>query len=271
MHQSPWRLIVDAPQSAARNMAIDEAIAIAFSEGKAPATLRLYSWATPSFSIGAFQKLESDYIALLEAQEIDLVRRMTGGRGILHDDELTYSVVAGTAHALFSGGIQGTFQSIAGGLLNGLKAVGVEAAVHAPVRSGRPARKNRLCFDAVSVYEITARGKKLIGSAQRRWKNHFLQHGSLVLKKSNLGTPCSQGLPLNLVSEHQITLFELMNRDPRHDVLCQALKTGFENALSITFKAGGLSRDEENRVQECLQKKYGRRLWNVCRDQTAMP
>jgi len=247
-------------------MAIDEAIAIAFSEGRAPETLRLYRWEKPSFSIGAFQKLEEDWIASLEAQNIGIVRRMTGGRGLLHDNELTYSVISSTNDPLFSAGIKGTFQSIAEGLLSGLRKLGVEAVLHTPARNLRPPQKNPLCFDAVSWYEITARGRKLIGSAQRRWKTHFLQHGALIIKQSGILNHQPEAFPSNLISENQITLAELMNTPPSHALLVQALKAGFEDALSFTLKPGRLSDHENTLVQQCLKERYGRHTWNLYRD-----
>lgn len=266
MEKRPWRLISEPAQSAALNMAIDEAIAIAFSEGKAPETLRLYRWEKPSFSIGSFQKLAANWITALEAQDIDIVRRMTGGRGLLHDHELTYSVVSSTAQPLFSKGIQGAFQSIAQGLLAGLRQIGVEATLHTATRKPHPERKNPLCFDAVSCYEITAQGKKLIGSAQRRWKNHFLQHGSLIIKQSKALQDEPGHFPTRMISKNQITLAELMNTPLSPETLAHAIKTGFENALSLNLEPGELSPYEKTLVQQCLQEKYAQRAWNLYRN-----
>lgn len=271
MDKRPWRLISGPAQSAALNMAIDEAIAIAFSEGKAPETLRLYRWEKPSFSIGAFQKLATNWIATLEAQDISIVRRMTGGRGLLHDHELTYSVVSSTAQPLFSKGIKGTFQSIAQGLLAGLRQIDVEATLHAPTRKLRPEHKKPLCFDTVSWYEITAQGKKLIGSAQRRWKNHFLQHGSLNIQQSDALKDKSGNFPARIISKNQITLSELMNTPPSPETLAQAIKTGFENALSLNLEPGELSPYEKTLVQQCLREKYARRAWNLYRKKIENP
>ncbi|VAX28748.1 Lipoate-protein ligase A [hydrothermal vent metagenome] len=266
MHKNPWRLIVEPAQAAAENMAIDEAIAIAFSEGKAPETLRLYTWKNPSFSIGAFQMLEKDWITFLEAQEIDIVRRMTGGRGLLHEHELSYSVIASIKDPLFSGGIKGTFESIARGLLAGLKEIGVAAILHTSARKPHPKAKKALCFDAVSGYEITAQGKKLIGSAQRRWKTHFLQHGSFVIKQSEWVKNEKRAFPLKLISENQITLTELMASPPNPETLIHAIKTGFEKTFDLNLEVGELSDDEKKLAQGCLQEKYARRTWNLYRE-----
>jgi len=261
LRKNSWRMIVEPAQAAAENMAIDEAIAIAFSEGKAPETLRLYTWKTPSFSIGAFQMLEQDWITLLEAQEIDIVRRMTGGRGLLHEHELSYSVIASIKNPLFSGGIKGTFESISLGLLAGLKEIGVAGILHTPARKPQPRAKKTLCFDAVSGYEITAQGKKLIGSAQRRWKTHFLQHGSFVIKQSE-----TRAFPSKLISENQITLTELMASPPNPETLIHAIKAGFEKTFDLNLEVGELSDYEKKLAQGCLQEKYARRTWNLYRE-----
>lgn len=260
-----WRLLTDPPQSAAINMASDEAIAISFSEGKSPASLRLYSWDRPSFSVGAFQTLDADWIAALDLFGLPVIRRITGGRGLLHEHELTYSVISSTSDPHFCGGIKGTFQAIATGLLEGLRQLSVEATLHIPVRSLQREGKNPLCFDTAGWYEITAQGKKLIGSAQRRWKSHFLQHGALILKKSKDTPDGTRPFPGWLSSENQISLSELMSPLCPHASLVQALIQGFENTLSIELKPGALSAYEQEIMNRLLLEKYGRREWNLYR------
>jgi lipoate-protein ligase A len=253
-----WRLLIDPPLPSAMNMAIDEAISIAFSEGKVPPTLRFYRWSIPSFSVGSFQKLEPDWLDFLQAKSIPLVRRMTGGRALLHDRELTYSIVSSTRDPLFPGGIKGTFHSIANGLLAGLRGIGVEAEVHTPARRGRPNRlHNPLCFASTSWYEITARGKKLIGSAQRRWISHFLQHGSLILEKSQAEN--------RFFSGNEISLSDLLPA-PLHDPLEGAFKNGFESALPISLEAGLLTPEELRKADSLVKEKYGNSAWNLYRE-----
>lgn len=239
-------------------MAIDEAIAIAFSEGQAPPTLRLYGWAAPSVSFGSFQKWETAWEDLQGRGELHFVRRITGGRALLHDRELTYSVVASTKDPLFSEGIKGTFYAIAGGLLAGLTSLGVEADIYAPPRSQRLEHPpNPLCFASTSWYEITAQGRKLIGSAQRRWTKHFLQHGSLILQK---------GADRTFFSENQIGLSELLPRLPDDESLRQMLKKGFESALSIQLEEGSLTPEEKTVSARLAKEKYGNPAWTLRRE-----
>jgi lipoate-protein ligase A len=160
------------------NMAIDEAIADAFGRERVPPTLRFYSWSHPSFSIGRFQTLEPEFVALLKTHSIPLVRRITGGGGVFHHQEITFSAVASATDPHFTGGIKGAFYPMVMGIAAGLKSLGVPAEVclTPPERSPSP---NRFCFARTSRYEIVAEGKNLMGSAMRRWKGHFLLQGSL--------------------------------------------------------------------------------------------
>jgi lipoate-protein ligase A len=241
------------------NMAIDEAISIAYSEGAVPPTLRLYRWSIPSFSIGSFQKLESDWLDFLKTGSIPLVRRMTGGRALLHDAELTYSVVSSTRDPLFSEGIKGTFHAIANGLLAALREIGIEAEVHTPPRGERAGRpRDPLCFASTSWYEITVQGKKLIGSAQRRWVSHFLQHGSLIVGRSQIENP--------FIAGNQIALADLLSETPPPERLEAALKEGFEAALPIALEGGSLTRGEEKRAEILVKNKYGNDAWNLRRE-----
>ncbi|MFQ5543978.1 MAG: biotin/lipoate A/B protein ligase family protein [Nitrospiria bacterium] len=257
--QLPWRFIIDPPLSPARNMAIDEAIAIAFSSGKVPPTLRLYQWARPSFSIGTFQKLDPGWLDHLNRLNVAIVRRITGGRGLFHDRDLTYSVVASTKDARFSGGIRGTFRSIANGLLAGLEQVGVQGKIYAPPHGRRLNReKDPLCFSSTSWCEITAGGKKLIGSAQRRWHSHFLQHGSLILETRSGKYP-------RFFSDHQISLSLLLENIPPIKILEQGIKSGFEEALTIRFVQGKLTQGESDLTERLIREKHGNDQWTLYR------
>jgi len=254
-------------------MARDEAIAIAFSEGKSPPTLRFYQWSALSFSIGAFQRLSPEWWARFEKacerDPIALVRRITGGRGLLHEHEITYAMIAGTEDPLFSGGIKETFYAIAKGLLCGLEALGIEADVSRPSRKERgEGNKNPLCFAASSWYEITAKNKKLIGSAQRRWRSHFLQQGSMMMGKSRVAFRTGEAEGNPWVSENQMTLSELLPELPPYLQVANALKSGFESAFDLRFVPGTLTAYELKLVEGLVYKKYGNPAWN--RDRTGL-
>jgi lipoate-protein ligase A len=168
-------------------MAADEGLLAAASRGPADPVLRLYTWDPSAVSIGKFQdEGRSCRRAECERRGIDIVRRATGGRSVLHYRELTYSIIARTDDPLFPNEILGTYKVIAQGLLAGLQRLGVPAELVS--RSGRHAGKVRpfsrepACFSSPSWFEVVARGRKIAGSAQRRISGAFLQHGSVLIE-----------------------------------------------------------------------------------------
>jgi lipoate-protein ligase A len=174
-----FRLLLTPPASGAWNMAVDQAILAAVSRGEAPPTLRLYAWSPPCLSLGRHQPAEDADTARLAARGWEIVRRPTGGRAILHTDELTYAFIAPAGHPLMRGGVLPGYRSIAVGLLEALRLLGIAARME----DERPPEKHpaAVCFEVPSSYEITVRGRKLIGSAQVRREGAVLQHGSLPL------------------------------------------------------------------------------------------
>ena len=181
-----WRLILDPAYSGVRNMAIDAALLKSANTSKKPlTTLRLYSWSVPTISVGYQQKPEN-----FSQYNLPVVRRLTGGRAVLHDKELTYSITVPKFDQLFAGGITDAYAAISRCLVAALKDVGVQG-----VDFARPAsklsiterekrfgsrQKNEACFLSSSRYEVVVGGKKMVGSAQRRFSGAFLQHGSIL-------------------------------------------------------------------------------------------
>ena len=211
-----WRLLNTGHTDGATNMALDEAILWAVAEGKSPPTLRFYGWQPPCLSIGYSQSMEGEVdVDRCREAGVYFVRRPTGGRAILHTDELTYSVVASQSEPRVAGGVIESYRRLSAGLVAGLRDLGVEAyqaltptspeprsrgageqrskgvgehrdCSPAPPHSCTPAPlgegESAACFDAPSSYEITVGGRKLVGSAQVRKKGVVLQHGSLPLE-----------------------------------------------------------------------------------------
>jgi lipoate-protein ligase A len=181
-----WRFIDSGHNLGAYNMAMDEELLARAQAGEAVTVLRLYTWDPPAVSLGRFQKIENSVNAeACHRHGIDIVRRITGGRAVLHHNELTYSIIARTENPLFPSNVLGTYKIIASGLLAGLKNLGIDAEMVS--RSNRHAHlvkkgsKDPACFSSPSWYEILVHGRKIIGSAQRRLSGAFLQHGSILL------------------------------------------------------------------------------------------
>jgi len=168
-----WNLIVDAVgRSGEYNMAMDKALLEEVVRGGG-AYLRFYRWDPPTLSLGRNQP-NTFY-------DVPTVRRPTGGQAVWHEHELTYAVVAPIA--LF-GSLRKAYCAIHTRLARALRALGVEAVLapaHPPIRpSAHPAS----CFAASVGGEIVVNGRKLVGSAQVRRRDAFLQHGSILLDGS---------------------------------------------------------------------------------------
>ncbi len=273
MSTPPWRLIIEeSPRSGAANMAIDEAIAEAAAAGTVPPTLRFYRWHLPTVSLGRHQKLADVDEVQIAARGYDLVRRTTGGRAILHSDELTYSVGGPIEEPHMAGGVMDAYLRFSNGLLSGLEALGLVAET----ASGRTRAARDLsaaCFEAPSAYEITAGGLKLMGSAQSRRKGYVLQHGSLPLwgditrLVDVLALPCPDKVSLRqqLLSK-AITLADALDVPPDSERLdfprvAAAMANGFASALDLVLEPGALTAAELRRSAELIRTRYADPAW----------
>lgn len=251
-----WRLIESPRLDGARNMAQDEAILTASESGSNAPVLRLYGWSVPTVSIGCLQDAST-----LEGRGLPLVRRITGGRAVLHDRELTYSVIAPNSLGVFSGGILETYSAISLCIINALRDIGVEASLEragSRPGSGPAGGAKEACFHTPSRYEVLASGKKLVGSAQRRFKRTFLQHGSILFA-------IDEGLNARIFGEEVVkrmtTIGNLsgISEDDFRPILVKRLSEG----LNASFLPSRLTEDEESIEQDLLHSKYLSSGWNL--------
>ncbi len=180
-----WFLVDDAPASGARNMAVDEFLLKRMEdEGGAP-VLRLYSFSPPGITIGYHQDAATAVdMEAAASQGVDVVRRITGGRALLHDGELTYSVTARTGPP-FGQGLAETFTVIAGVIVSALRSFGIAAELGCARHASAESPMTSPCLVSTSRHEITAGGKKISGSAQRRTGSAFIQHGSILMRSGS--------------------------------------------------------------------------------------
>lgn len=263
-HNGFLRVIIDEePCSYAHNMAIDEAMMRALDETKLP-TLRFYKWKNPSLSIGNFQKISEIDLEFLEEMGIDLVRRPTGGRAVLHDDELTYSVVIPLEY-FEEKSVIGSYKKIATALVFGLKKIGIECDMQRKKRSSDEKLKGA-CFLTPSMYEITVDGKKLIGSAQVRSKKVILQHGSIPFSLNvDVYSNCfklSEKAKKRLRNMLKVSTATIRQLAPEMDerTLVNNLIRGFEEVFKLEHFIGGYSKDELD-LFENLKEKYESEEW----------
>ncbi|HXF60340.1 MAG TPA: biotin/lipoate A/B protein ligase family protein [Caldilineaceae bacterium] len=268
-----WRLIIDEqPRSGAANMALDQALAEACAAGDSPPTLRFYRWHPPAVSLGRHQPIDDLDLAAVEARGYEVVRRPTGGRAILHTDELTYSVAAPAHEPRVQGSVMDAYLRLSHGLLAGLRLLGLEADKAAGhVRAGP--NVSAACFETPSAYEITAGGRKLIGSAQSRRAGYVLQHGSLPLVGDIgrlvdvLALPPTQAehLRRELVARAGTLAQALGVAEDAPTVqfehVAQALCQGFAATLNLHFKPAQPSPAELRRAAQLIREQFANPEW----------
>ena len=176
-----WRYLPYAVYSGAENMAVDEALLLTMAQTPNPQpVLRFYGWSPATLSLGYAQSYHKEVVEeACFAEGIDIVRRPTGGRAVLHQFELTYSVIAPEHDPHVAGTVIESYLKISQAILKGLNALGVPAEMVAC--GGLNGASSSACFDAPSWYELVVDGRKLVGSAQVRKEGMLLQHGSILL------------------------------------------------------------------------------------------
>jgi lipoate-protein ligase A len=269
-----WRLVLSPPADGARNMAVDEAIMRARAEGLVPPTLRLYRWHPPAVSLGRFQALDARLDThAIHARGYGLVRRPTGGRAILHADELTYSVVVRERDLEGGEALMSSYREISRGIETGLAYLGVQATAGRGEASGGGSERAlpTICFAKAARCDLVAEGRKIVGSAQTRSRGVILQHGSipltLDLDELLAVMPGPHDRPLHerrrKVGAAAIGLAELLGRPVGWHELAGALRLGFVQALAIRLVEGELTTQEQAWADELVGVKYGTDEWTT--------
>jgi lipoyl(octanoyl) transferase len=263
-----WRLLITPPARGAWNMALDESILEHIGRGESAPTLRLYAWTPACLSLGHAQPYADVDLPRLKQHGWEVVRRATGGRAILHTDELTYSVIAPSDEPRVEGSVLESYNRLAQALLLAVKSleIPVEMKEGKAIVGGT---QNPVCFEVPSTYEITVNGKKLIGSAQARKKEGVLQHGSLPLT-GDLTRIC-QALVFENESaretasqrllERATTVESALGRRVSWETASQAFIHTFEAQLGLSFESGDLSESESRRADELVREKYDHPSW----------
>lgn len=223
--------MLDGALAGHENMARDSSILAALEEGSGTPTLRVYGWDAPTISIGYLQG-PGPFMGL----GLPVVRRITGGRAVVHSSELTYSVTGLINDPLFSGGIMAAYSVISRCIIAALKDAGLDASYS---RGSAAGDRNEACFHSPSRYEVLIDGRKLVGSAQRRLKRAFIQHGS-ILMGTDAELNCrvfGKALSMKMAGVSEFSCIT-------HERLSELLVEKFAQGLGATFKASGLTADE---------------------------
>ncbi len=263
-----WRLIYSGANTGARNMAVDEAIALAMAAGSVPPTIRFYGWNPPCLSLGYAQKAEEVEWEACRQYGIDVVRRPTGGRAILHDQEVTYSLAAPEDNPLVSGSILESYLKISRGLLLGLHKLGIPAEMVS--HKDLSGLGTGACFDSPSFYELVVHGRKAVGSAQTRKNGMVLQHGSIIREMYveqlfavlHFARPEIRERMQHSFKQKACSLQEAAGRTLSEREIIEAVSQGFVEGLGIRLVIGDLSTREQVLADELAASKYGSVEWN---------
>ncbi|MCB8959607.1 MAG: lipoate--protein ligase family protein [Ardenticatenales bacterium] len=263
-----WRLLITGLRRGPENMAIDEAILEAVAAGEAPPTLRFYGWEPACLSLGYAQEAELVDFDACEELGWDVVRRTTGGRAILHVDELTYSVCAPAGSSRVKGDVIESYQRLSLALVAGLKLMGLNPERAKPYYQDAGA-KGPACFDGPSNYEIMVGGRKLIGSAQVRRHGMVMQHGTLPLagditriaKGLYVDYPGQRMAIENRLRFRATTLLQSGGQGYDFARAADTMAQGFAQALNLTLEPGELTAKELARAAELEREKYASSEW----------
>lgn len=268
-------------------MALDEAIFKEYDENETvlyPVTLRFYSFAPSCVTFGYFQKnstLNNDYI---KSAGFETMRRITGGRAVLHHRDLTYSVIVHKSSGLHSDSVLANYGHVANALLAGLSTLSIEGELHPSVRKeiGESEKtKGAICFDSPSFLEIKVDGRKFCGSAQNKSGNCFLQHGTVFFEFDARTHYLAMTPPENLkfadddminmlasgLRKSVCSIDELSGLPEKPDFakLSSALAGGFASSFGAEIEKAPLTQKEKTRYEELLNTRYRTPKWNVMR------
>lgn len=265
-----WGFIDSGHTSPAFNMALDELMVEWLSKGEMGSTLRFYGWSPAGISIGRFQDANKK-IDFQQAADygVEIVRRQTGGRAVLHDQELTYSVAVPESHPAMPRSVKEAYLVISRGLSEGYRELGINAELAIPDASAETT-DSAVCFDKSSWYELLVEGKKAAGSAQMRKKGIILQHGSIPIEIDSVKLFDLFSYPSVELKQRArdafkgkaIAINEAAERAYNFDEVKAAFKRGFEKGLGIELETLTLTKAQLVEIDRLAETKYKHLDWN---------
>lgn len=269
-----WRIIDTGADDAFTNMALDEALFRGYKSGFSPPTLRIYSWRNPSLTLGYSQDTRSELDTdLCRERSVPFVRRLTGGGVILHDKEITYSLVCSKEDLDIPPQVDNSYKAICSFLISFYKKLGLEAQFACDrfpaERLGVP---SALCFASKEKYDIVIRDKKIGGNAQKRSKDFIFQHGSIPLSVDmQSSTFFLRDKKYEAGDSGVASLEGLLGCKVRAFDISKMLTASFAESFGITPFSARLSDAEEAVAMDLKKMKYESPEWNFERiDKTAL-
>ncbi|MGP4041988.1 lipoate--protein ligase family protein [Gracilibacillus sp. D59] len=268
-----WYFIDTQQQSPAYNMAVDECLLNWHSNKKIPPTIRFYEWLPAGLSIGYFQKTVNKIdLEAVQNSDIELVRRLTGGRAVLHDQELTYSVIVSEDHPKMPKSVKEAYLVLSKGLLEGFRTLGIDASFAIP-EGKLNTTQSAVCFEEPSWYELVVDNKKAAGSAQTRKQGVILQHGSIPLTVDNdklydlfvYRNERVKQRAREAFNDKAISIEQVAKRNVTLEEMKHAFKKGFETGLDIKLQEIQFNKEQEQEIHALMESKYLSDQWNLSR------
>ena len=269
-----WRILTQGKLSPAENMAIDDAIFELIQEGKSTPLIRFYDWNPATLSLGYHQNAEAevDFQKLAETG-YGFVRRPTGGRLVLHKNEVTYAVRSPNDEHL-AGNVLKSYGNISLALAEGLRLLNIDVEFEQKELSSFSQREPvNPCFNSSSKYELAIQGKKVVGSAQVRKNGVLLQHGSIILNENQreiayLMPGLSEKMRsrlANMMDNKTISINQVLDKKVSYEYAVSKFVQGFKKAWENDdfIEIEELEDFEKNRVEELIKKKYSTDKWNL--------
>lgn len=255
------RLLRMGAASGSVNMGIDEALATLCRDRT---TLRFYAWEAPTLSIGYAQRCDDIDVAACGTSKVTLVRRPTGGRAVLHRQDLTYSLILPLRPPWTTYSIAESYRLINRCLLRGLEVLGVKANI------GRRSKRADgalapFCFSTIVQDELLVDGKKIIGSAQRRFPGALLQQGTILLDFDPAGILALLCADARAAAAGALmavgSLRETLGRLPHRLEVEAAIRNGFAEEMGVEFAQGELDPEEFELSMQLAETRYGSQSW----------
>ena len=243
-------------------MAVDEYLISYYNKTGKP-VLRLYGWAPTAISIGRYQSADAMDIEQCRTDNVDIVRRITGGSAIFHDDELTYSVVISDkdiGHGNLS--VKESFETLNRFIIGMYRDLGLSASYSKNIFSGRKhGAAAQFCFSGNEEYDIIINNKKIGGNAQKRIGDVILQHGSIPININAEKT--EKYFKTGIDFANFTSLKELLNRDVSAKEISKILMNSFENSTGMDLKQEEISGSEKRTIDKLVNDKYAADRWNI--------
>ncbi|WP_188456993.1 lipoate--protein ligase family protein [Virgibacillus oceani] len=264
-----WGFLDTGIHDAAVNMAMDESLLNWHSEGKIPPILRFYQWSDPSLSVGYFQNAEKSIdFAAIDQYKVPLVRRLTGGSAVLHDDELTYSIIIAENKPFIPASVREAYYILSKGIFEGYANLGVTVDYAEKIDTSKT--RSAVCFERPALYELMANGKKISGNAQTRKKGVLLQHGSIprtidgkmLFDLFRFPTEEIRTRKRKAFSAKATTISQETTKQISIDTMKDAFKKGFQTGVNIDLFPFELTNDQWDEVYQLANTKYRTNEWN---------